>query len=342
MTRLWDRIGRGVLDEWHATEPDFALESPVVFEVTNVADYYEKHSKDYLDPASFPNVAPPFGCFWMEWRVWATDRHLDFDRVGSLTVATTEVDPFRARWPNTPEDTKFGCMTFGMVEGRGRKDVQLCWTVYAVSDEGQATVVDEHVRREAVDLLVPPGREHLPRTPASVEADIASIQAREAEIGREGVLRELMQRREEVDRELHDATERYYDRATEALKPVMRSLVLYPTFMALSLMACKNVSTEDHTPPDRLSKRHRRKHGEPLVQFKTLVINTMGGGARSASGRHDLGDGVTAMHLVRGHFKTFTSERPLLGRHVGTYWWSPMVRGKAEQGLVVKDYEVRT
>jgi hypothetical protein len=24
---------------------------------------------------------------------------------------------------------------------------------------------------------------------------------------------------------------------------------------------------------------------------------------------------------VDGHFKTFTAEAPLFGKHVGTYWW---------------------
>lgn len=47
-----------------------------------------------------------------------------------------------------------------------------------------------------------------------------------------------------------------------------------------------------------------------------------------------------ALHRVRGHFKTFTADRPLLGQHVGTYWWGWQIRGKAENGINVSDYRL--
>jgi hypothetical protein len=46
-------------------------------------------------------------------------------------------------------------------------------------------------------------------------------------------------------------------------------------------------------------------------------------------------------YLARGHFKTYTPDAPLLGRHVGTYWWEPQVRGRKELGSVVKDYALQ-
>lgn len=46
------------------------------------------------------------------------------------------------------------------------------------------------------------------------------------------------------------------------------------------------------------------------------------------------------LHVVRGHFKTFTAEAPLMGKHVGTYWWHPTVRGLREHGQVQTTYEV--
>ena len=36
-----------------------------------------------------------------------------------------------------------------------------------------------------------------------------------------------------------------------------------------------------------------------------------------------------------------TPEAPLLGKHVGTYWWAAQARGKSEHGVVEKDYRVR-
>jgi hypothetical protein len=43
---------------------------------------------------------------------------------------------------------------------------------------------------------------------------------------------------------------------------------------------------------------------------------------------------------VRGHFKTYTAERPLLGRFTGTYWWQPHLAGKNTSALVEKDYAI--
>jgi len=47
------------------------------------------------------------------------------------------------------------------------------------------------------------------------------------------------------------------------------------------------------------------------------------------------------VHLCRGHFKQYTADHPLLGRHVGLYVWQPHVRGKNKDGVVMKDYNVQ-
>jgi hypothetical protein len=58
------------------------------------------------------------------------------------------------------------------------------------------------------------------------------------------------------------------------------------------------------------------------------------GEARTKGLRH-------ALHICRGHFKTFSEESPLFGKHTGTYWWESQVRSKAELGIVEKDYRIR-
>jgi hypothetical protein len=42
---------------------------------------------------------------------------------------------------------------------------------------------------------------------------------------------------------------------------------------------------------------------------------------------------------VRGHFKTFTAEKPLMGRAVGTYSWGWQLRGDPKRGIVISDYQ---
>jgi hypothetical protein len=51
---------------------------------------------------------------------------------------------------------------------------------------------------------------------------------------------------------------------------------------------------------------------------------------------------ATTLHRVRGHFKTFTAERPLMGKHVGTCWWGWQLRGdpNPNRGIVTSDYQI--
>ena len=39
--------------------------------------------------------------------------------------------------------------------------------------------------------------------------------------------------------------------------------------------------------------------------------------------------------------KTYTKENPLFGRIVGRIWWQPHIRGNKDQGLILKDYDVK-
>jgi hypothetical protein len=106
--------------------------------------------------------------------------------------------------------------------------------------------------------------------------------------------------------------------------------------LALGFMNCKNVKTERHERLQQLGKKQRRKRPAKL-DYHTIVLPggaDIGGGQASGEPRE------LAQHKVRGHFKTFTAERPLMGQHVGTYWWGWQVRGSKDNGTVVSDYKV--
>lgn len=45
---------------------------------------------------------------------------------------------------------------------------------------------------------------------------------------------------------------------------------------------------------------------------------------------------------ARGRFKTFTEDAPLLGKHMGTYWWGWQVRGQEGSGVMEKTYTFRS
>lgn len=114
---------------------------------------------------------------------------------------------------------------------------------------------------------------------------------------------------------------------------------IFPVILALGFMNCRNVTLSDAPPVPRRSAKHAHRQRTPLryqlldIEPMRRVLNTEGQ-AHSKGLRH-------ALHICRGHFKTFTDEAPLFGKITGTYWWTPQVRGAAERGVVVKDYRVR-
>jgi len=113
-----------------------------------------------------------------------------------------------------------------------------------------------------------------------------------------------------------------------------------PALLAISFMHCKNVDVVQVDPPAKLSRKAARQRGNPLTSYYVLDIQPMRrvldseGEAQAKGLRH-------ALHICRGHFKTFTEEAPLFGRHVGTYWWEAQARGTTESGVIDKDYRVR-
>ena len=109
---------------------------------------------------------------------------------------------------------------------------------------------------------------------------------------------------------------------------------------AISLMHCKNVDVALVDPPERLSRKHEHRHGRPLISYYVLDIKPMRR-ILDAEGEAQTKGLGHALHICRGHFKTYTDDAPLFGKRVGTYWWESQVRGKAEEGVIAKDYRVR-
>jgi hypothetical protein len=107
---------------------------------------------------------------------------------------------------------------------------------------------------------------------------------------------------------------------------------------ALSVANCRNVEATE-TEPD-LSRQQRRaaeRKGEPIRRYYVLAIKPGRGGAEA---RRDSTDKAPrAMHLCRGHFATYSAERPLFGKYSGTFWVPAHIRGSDELGVVAKDYQ---
>jgi hypothetical protein len=117
---------------------------------------------------------------------------------------------------------------------------------------------------------------------------------------------------------------------------------LKPLLLAVSFMHCRNVERVANHVSHKLNKKRVARNVEPLYKFHTLKIAPMqriiDQAAQSYRGSKT---GITmALHKVRGHFKTYTPEKPLMGHAVGSWFWGPIQRGSKKRGVVVKEYEV--
>lgn len=112
----------------------------------------------------------------------------------------------------------------------------------------------------------------------------------------------------------------------------------YPALYSIGLMNCRNVVTNVSTDKSRSSNRAQRKR-EPKLEYRTIVLPQKGHLGVNVPGRG--GVSAAGIHKVRGHFKHYSEEAPLFGKHVGTYWWPWQVRGNKDLGEVVSTYEVK-
>jgi len=116
--------------------------------------------------------------------------------------------------------------------------------------------------------------------------------------------------------------------------------MLYMALLTISFTHVKNVNVVEIDPDPKRSRAFRRRHGRGLHRHYVLDI----GGTRNAidEATRQTGSLVRAWHRCRGHFATYTSERPLFGRHTGTFWIPTHVRGNMLAGVVEKDYRTLT
>lgn len=108
----------------------------------------------------------------------------------------------------------------------------------------------------------------------------------------------------------------------------------------LTLLSCKNIVQETIKPPVKLNKKRIKNNKPPIYEYRVLRMVVprsvkQSNGDTTAKGLYTL-----PVHVCIGHEKTYTKERPLFGKHVGTYWWQPQERGNKNKGRIDKEYIV--
>lgn len=77
-----------------------------------------------------------------------------------------------------------------------------------------------------------------------------------------------------------------------------------------------------------------------LHSFHTLNIKPMKEVIASESIRNGVGF-HNALHICRGHFKDYSKGAGLFGKNKGLYWWEMHMRGKADLGVVDKQFNIQ-
>lgn len=114
---------------------------------------------------------------------------------------------------------------------------------------------------------------------------------------------------------------------------------IWSALLALSFLHCKNVTMVNNVPALKLSRAFQKRRGRPLMNFKTLEIEPMKRILRR-EGQSETTGLKRALHVCRGHFADY-SKHGLFGKVKGVFWREAHVRGSTSEGTVVKDYAVK-
>jgi hypothetical protein len=118
------------------------------------------------------------------------------------------------------------------------------------------------------------------------------------------------------------------------------SEMINPYLLALSFMHCKNVVRKENVPPPKVQARRAKDGKPPLTKYYTLEIEAMKRTLQSEGGISTNGL-KRALHICRGHFATYSADKPLFGHYVGAVWKPQHVKGSKAAGEIVKDYAVK-
>lgn len=112
-----------------------------------------------------------------------------------------------------------------------------------------------------------------------------------------------------------------------------------PAYLTLGWLNCRNVSTDDVTTNARVAAKRERR-GQPRgLDYKRIVLDE--GTRRALTVNREAERHGKRLHIVRGHIKHYTAERPLFGKLTGNYWWHQQMRGDANLGRINHEYHVQ-
>jgi hypothetical protein len=112
------------------------------------------------------------------------------------------------------------------------------------------------------------------------------------------------------------------------------------------LLNCKNITTIAHDPMESVKsavREHWKKKGkQPLQKYYTLSVRVPGVKSSYDHIPPAKDSRLVPLHTCRGHFSTYGLENKLFGKYTGTFWIPAHVRGSINNGVIKKDYRLKS
>jgi hypothetical protein len=335
---------------------DKAFLSAEVIVSTNVTEYFFAGTEQeywHLD-RHFPNLAPPFDSFWIETKA---PTHISSEKHGIQSWNNSDTEYYKrpARWGawflNVASDgedvkeylgdlaatdlaeaivqSKFWLLTvtiFRQQVEHGKMEPFWVFSMAINRETGQP------LRNPAAEDIIDPFV-FLSNPLGKVKKEIAFLEDR-LEVA---PTQKILSVSDDSGRTVGQSIKQLYEH--EAI------LLMKPLLLAVSFMHCRNVERVAHPISPKQNKKRQARNLPPFNRFHTLTIEPMKRIIEQAlaeyRGLHRNTDIHVALHRVRGHFKTYTAEKPLMGHAVGSWFWGPTARGTEKRGTVKKRYEVK-
>lgn len=300
------------------------LDGTTIISATNVSNYYwQETDQENWDMVDFPNIAPPFERFWLDFNAperivseehgvipWpATNQtHWGFHCLGfdlrdpeareEYLQAAARFRPYLEQFT----DTRWGMDIFLYMRLNGDNLGPLWFWRILIDDQGQV------IRNQSGETVIVTGPLH-----SFIRGQIEQ-------------LAQVMPKNQAED-------------------AVYRGVIteFHTAMLAISFLHCKNIALEEITPPrkevhNKAQKRRGVKPYQP-VPYKVLNIMPMKQVLRSEGRSGEVGT-KRSLHICRGHFKHYENGRGLFGRYKGTFWFPQQVRGEKARGVTTKDYNI--
>jgi hypothetical protein len=324
MSRMIDAIREHGIGFTHG--PSYTRPPEIVFANVSLAEpivadeifrYYWEVSTERVAWQELPCVAPPYDAFWLEGRTPQRLRNTD----GGFFTAPGLSDSWKCSgYYAQAVPTEYWREDAAKLRAEGGESV-------SVADDMERIVAGSIVRWVYSVTAFTQTRDE------SVLGPIASLWVAVDTEGRISDGRKFLI--QDYRRKQGDAL-KYGDAQTLAV-------VFDPFWLAVSMFHVKNARLEPSEPvAEKLARSRERRGKPPLVTTSTIVVDPVRETLRRIDEARRKGEKIDlALHHVRAHYKTFTSDRPLFGRVTGRFFWPVHIRGSREHGERMHVYDVK-